>query len=228
MKILVFTYHNENCHEGPSFKIIGELTKNSKEEYCKVHGYDFYLKDKDFDYSKRINYERIDIFLEKINEYDWIWYLDADCMIMNHTIKLENLIDNNYDIIMSSNPLNKKIVEINNGSVLMKRSDWSINFLNHISSLEQYYSHPWVSQQAIIDYINITNVEEAKKHIKIVHPRFFNSFYHEWYPQENFKIGDFVLHAAGSSNDYRIKLLNEMKDYIIKMPEVDIKTKPFV
>jgi len=227
-KILVFSYHNEECHYGPSFKAIGELTRSSKEEYCQTHGYDFYLKDNNFDYSKRKGYERWDIFLEKINDYDWLWYIEADLMIMNHTIRLENLIDEKYDMIIGQNPHNKEIKEINNGSILLKNSNWSLSFLKHIDSLTQYYYHSWGTQQAIIDYINITHAEEAEKHIKIVPLRYFNSYYHQWHPEDNFQIGDFVLHAAGSSNDYRFNLFNEVKQYIIKAPQVNIKTQPFL
>jgi len=227
-KFLVFSYHNEASHYGPTFKEIGESTRPSKEDYCKTHGYDFYLKDNNFDYSERIHFERIDIFLNKINDYDWIWYLDADCMIMNHTIRLENLIDDNYDVIISRVSNKEQNIQINNGSILIKRSEWSINFLKYISSCKQYFTHCWASQQAIIDYINITHIEEAKKHIKLVHPRFFNSYYHQWYPDQSFQMGDFVLHPAGSSNSYREILINEMKDKIIKISNTQINTIPFI
>lgn len=229
LKFLVFSYHNDQCHYGPSFKTLGELTRSSKEEYCETHGYDFYLKDNNFDYSRRNGFERWDIFLEKINDYDWLWYLEADSMIMNHTIRLENLIDDRYDIIIaktSGSTAEKK--EINNGSILIKKSNWSISFLKYIDSLTQYYYHPWGTQQAIIDYINFTHPEEAEKHIKIVPLRYFNSYYHKWHPDDNFQNGDFVLHAAGSSNDYRIALFNEVQNYIIRAPKINIKIPPFL
>lgn len=227
-KFLVFSYHNENRHHGRTFKEIGELTRASKEEYCQVHGYDFYLKDSNFDYSKRQGFERWDIFLDKIKDYDWLWYIEADLMIMNQTIRLENLIDDKYDFIIGESNSNGEIKEVNNGSILIKKSDWSLSFLKHIDSLKKYYHHPWATQQAIIDYINITHPEEAKEHIKIVPLRYFNSYYHEWHPQHNFQMGDFVLHAAGSSNDYRFALFNEIKNYIIKTPKEKIKIKPFL
>lgn len=219
--MLIFSYYYEN------FKDIAALTIPTIEEYAKIHGYDFYIKDKDFDHSKRIGFERIDIFLEKIDQYDWIWYLDADSMIMNQTIRLENLIDNNFDMIIAKNPENKQIIEINVGSVLIKKSEWTKIFLKHISNLENYFNHDWKTQQAIIDYINITNIQDAQKHMKIVHPRYFNSNYHVWHSNSNFKMGDLVLHPAGSSNDYRLRLFNEMKNYIIKMPTNLFVNQPY-
>lgn len=227
-KFLIFTYHDDSMKDDYSFAEVGKLTLESKIDYCKIHGYDFYLKDKDFSKDRVIGYERIKIFLENIDSYDWLWYLDADAMIMNQTIRLENIIDDNYNMIIAQNLNNKNIIEINDGSILLKRSEWSKKYLNYINSLEDYFFHPWSCMQALIDYINVTHIEEAKKNIKIVHPRYFNSHYHEWTTHSNFKIGDFVLHAVGSHNNYRIKLFNEMKNKIIKVPKSDIATPPFV
>jgi len=220
-KILVYSYYYEN------FKEIADITQSTIEEYCKIQGYDFFIQTKDFDHSKGIGFERIKIALEKLQNYDWLWYLDIDTMIMNQTIRLENIVDENYDIIISKNPKNKLITEINIGSILIKKTEWTRNFLEHINNLDEYYHHDWKSQQAIIDYINITHSQEVEKHIKLVNPRFFNSFYHEWFLEENFQIGDFVLHPAGSSNDYRIRLFNEMKNKIIKKPKDSFAIQPY-
>jgi hypothetical protein len=224
-KILVFSYHDENCHHGPSFKTIGEITRQSKEEYCKIHGYDFYLKDKDFDKSWTPRSERINILINNIDNYDWIWYLDADVMIMNQTIKIENLIDDNYDLIIAKTRT-EGLIEINDGSMLVKKSKWSKNFLNHIKSVAETSSNPWPCQQAIIDYINITHIEEAKKHIKIVPLRFFNSYYHSWHPNDNYQHGDFTIHLAGRSNQSRFEIFNEAKEHIIKASDYKISFEP--
>jgi len=220
-KILVFSYHDENSHYGPTFKVIGELSRQSKEEYCKIHGYDFSLKDKDFDPSWVYRTERVNILINEIGNYDWIWYLDTDTMIMNQTIRIENLIDDNYDLIIAKTRT-EGLIEINDGSMLIKRSEWSKKFLNHINSVAKTSSNPWPCQQAVIDYINITHVEEAKKHIKIVPLRFFNSYYHSWHPKDNYQHGDFVIHLAGRSNDSRYEIFNELKNHIIKTPNYKI------
>jgi len=220
-KFLIFTYHDEMLHGTKSYKDVAELTMPSKVDYCKAHGYDFYAKDNDFDFSRRVNWERVPMFINFIKEkkYDWLWFLGTDCMIMNHTIRLENMVDDNYDMIIASSNHDK--IEVNTDSWLVKCSDWSLNFLEKINSNIDLYHHSWCEQQAVINELNDENV---KKHFKIVHTRYFNSYYHAWYPDFNFQFGDFVIQAAGHNNDYRVEIFSEIKDKIIKLPDFKINT----
>ena len=83
-----------------------------------------------------------------------------------------------------------------------------------------------VEQAAISDEVNQN--EETRNHFKIMNLRFFNSYYHEWHPNGNYKHGDFILHLAGTSNSYREKVFKEMKDNIIKSNDYKISCKPFL
>jgi len=226
-KFLVFGYQDKNSHEGCSFQELGNLTLPSKIDYCKTHGYDFYLQETDFDYSKKIAWARIKIIIEKIkeNKWDWILYLDADTMICNHTIRLENLVDDNYDIIISRN-FAKQEYEINCGVMLIKCSEWSLKFFENLYTKSEFYNHDWAEQAAIMD--ELEKKEEIRNHFKFVHNRYFNSYAHKWYPEDNFQIGDFICHAAGSSNEFRYKLFSELNNKIIKVANLEIKTEFFV
>lgn len=222
MKFLVFTYHDEMLHGTKSYKDVAELTMPSKIEYCNTHGYDFAYKDNDFDFSRKVNWERVPMFIDFIKKggYDWLWFLGTDCMIMNHTIRLENIIDNNYDMILASSNHDK--IEVNTDSWLVKCSDWSLNFLEKINKNISLYHHPWCEQQAVIDELHNPDV---MKHFKIVSTRYFNSYYHAWFPDFNFQFGDFVIQAAGHNNDYRVKLFQELQHKIIKIPDYKIETE---
>jgi len=221
-RFLIFTYHDEMLHGTKSYKDVAEFTMPSKIDYCKTHGYDFYAKDNDFDFSRRVNWERVPMFIDLIKQgkYDWLWFLGTDCMVMNHTIRLENIIDDNYDMIIASSSDEK--IEVNTDSWLVKCNDWSLNFLEKINKKTELYHHSWCEQQAVI---NELYNEETRKHFKIVHTRYFNSYYHAWYPDLNFKFGDFVIQAAGHNNDYRVEIFNELKDKIIKIPDWKIDTR---
>jgi hypothetical protein len=224
-KILVFTYGDTNSHYGCSFSDLLKITNASKEEYCETHGYDFYCRTEGIRTDRAIGWEKIQIICDHIDKYDYIFYVECDAMIMNHTIRIENLIDDNYDITTSIHK-NANEYEINAGVLLIKCSEWSKNFLNKLCKKEEFHHHNWAEQAAIINELK-TNTE-TRKHFKFVSNRYFNSYAHKWYPEDNFQIGDFVLHAAGSSNDYRFQLFNEMKNYIIKMPKINIKTEFFL
>src|ERR1044072_4010687 len=109
MKILCYSYCDSNSHEGCSFKELAALTQPSIKEYCALHDYDYSFQYDGFNSNKIIGWERYDITLRELdrNIYDWIFYIDADATIMNHTIRLENIIDDNYDIMIAKNSLSK-------------------------------------------------------------------------------------------------------------------------
>ncbi len=224
MKFLIFTYFDDNCHHGCSFRELSKLTIPSFQEYCGTHGYDFYCKDSNFTPGRTVGWTKFEIFLEKIDKYDWIFYVECDSMLMNQTIRLENLIDDHHDIIISRTE-NKNDIELSCGPMLVKSSEWNRDFFNKMLNKKEYYTNQMVEQAAITD--EIRNNEESRKHCKIMPLRFFNSFSHFWHLEGNFKVGDFICHAPGCSNDYRYRLFTELKEKIIRIPNYNIETQPF-
>lgn len=221
-KFLVFTYFDDNCHHGCSFRDIAKITTQSFKDYCDINSYDFIIKDSNFTPGRTIGWTKFEIFLENLNKYDWIFYLEADSMIMNETIRLENLVDNNYNIIISQTSDGG----LSCGPMFIKSSDWSKEFCKKMLSKTEYYSNPMVEQSAIND--EIRNNEETKKHCRINNLRMFNSFYHQFHPENQYKPGDFIIHGAGQSNSYRAALFTFLKDKIIKIPNYKIPYKPFL
>jgi len=228
MRFLIFTFCDPlSRHEGPTFGELSKLTLPSKEQYAKIHSYDFYNKAGNFDKNKSIGWAKIDIILDKINQYDWLFYVECDAMIMNPTIRLQNLVDENYDIIISRSKCGEGFTNINTGILLIKCSEWSKQFFNKLNTKQNYFNNNWFEQGAIIQELDNS---EILKHFKFVQNRFFNSFYHRGdhiFLDENFKVGDFICHAAGISNESRYSLFTELQNKVIKYPEnKDIKT-PF-
>lgn len=225
LKFLVTSCSDDKCHHGPSYNEIAKITDLSKKEYAESHGYDFYSR-KEIKLTERAsNWERISIFLDYIDKYDWIFYTDCDSMIMNHTIKLENLIDDNFDIIISETE-RKNLIQTNTGVMLVKCSKWTKDFMNLLltDKYKNYYHENMWEQGAINNEINTD--AEIKKHFKITHLRFFNSYYHAWHPNDNYQHGDFVIHLPGRSNESRYQIFNELKNHIIKIPNYKIPFEP--
>lgn len=223
-RILVFTVYNEDSHEGCSYSELAKITMPSYEEYCKIHGYDFKVKNQNVLPGRLIGWSRFEFFLENIDNYDYMFYVETDSMLMNQTIRLENLIDDNYEMIVSKTS-RKDTIDLNTGSTLIKSSDWTRRLFTRLYNNQEYKTHQFVDQQLLSDIIN--NEEEVRKKCKIVPLRFFNSFSHKWHLDSNFQIGDFICHAAGSSNDYRMKLFRYLKNNIIKMPK-PLQFNPFL
>ena len=220
MNILIFSYYDGRSKDSKSFKEIAELTKPSKEEYCKKFGYDF-LSEEVIETDREIGWRKIDVFRERLisGYYDWIVYVEADAMICNLTIPLTDILDDKYDMIIAKNSISKGWDGINCGVMAIKNSQWSLDFLYKIDSKENFWNHPWQEQAAIID--EIENNPEVLKNIKIEKCSIINAFHHVWYNFDDFKFGDFILHDAGASNEHRFKLFTEMKDKIIKNKYTD-------
>jgi len=224
-KILIYTFADANQHHGCAFNELLKVTNISKEQYCKTHGYDFYCRTDNFKTPNSLGWERFQIICDFIDQYDWLFYIECDAAIVNHTIKLENLIDDNYDIIIGKVSNTKDHIQVNSGVFLVRCSEWSKNYFNSINKSEVYSKYT-DSQQFLISEIN--NKNEIKNHFKIMHLRFFNSYYHEWHPEDNYQHGDFVLHLAGTSNSYRQKVFTEINDNLIKTNNYQISCKPFL
>lgn len=221
MKVAVFTYHNANTHEGASFADVGNLTLPSKRAYAARHGYDFLFRD-DFDYTKTpLGFERVEMVLEHQSSYDWMFYTDADAMIMNPDIRIEDLVDDAYDLIVSHNYHVGSHVEVNNGVMLVKNTEWSHTFFRWMHQ-PVYHAHNWLSQKAIMDAFALG---QGAVHIKLTPFRFFNSFWHSAFPKDNWQPGDFVLHAAGGGNAWRKRLFTELAPQVAAGGPITIKTE---
>lgn len=231
LKILVCSYFDGNSHEGPTYRELSELTYPSIKEYCKLHGYDFYSREDNIRTDRIVGWERIQIICDFIDKYDYIFYFDCDCLIMNHNIKIENLIDENYDFQIAKNSISKGWDGVNTGTFIVKCSQWSKEFFNKLNNKQEWF-HKWCFEQAaIID--ELANSEDVRNHTKIENCRKLNAFHHVWYDVDDFQFGDFIIHDAGTSNNHRFKLFTEMKNKIIKNINIDysnwkIETERFI
>ncbi len=123
-KILLFyTFININAKDfavvtmaiGKKYNKTVNSSIENKRKYCEKHGYDFICIKKSLDKNRPIPWSKIKLLsnIFKTKKYKWVFWTDADSLIMNFNIKLEELIDNNYDFIVSgdNNPVDILIVD---------------------------------------------------------------------------------------------------------------------
>jgi len=71
------------------------------EHYCKLHGYTLHV---DRQQSERMTrfaaWNKVIACIEALPLYDWLFYIDVDCIIMDHTKPLEVFIDDYYSFIV--------------------------------------------------------------------------------------------------------------------------------
>jgi hypothetical protein len=142
-------------------------------------------------------------------------------MITNFNIRLEDLIDDNFDFVIATDCYN-----INNDSFLARASDTTIKWLrNTVNLLESYSNAKWLDQSAMIDTIDM-----MADRIKIVPQRTMNSYNYDLYPglvphiykkdlfgnDGQWQPGDFLIHWPAVSLDTRIALAQEMLGQVVK------------
>lgn len=182
----------------------------NKRLYCKKQGYDFICCTERLDPSRPIPWSKIKL-LETVldtKKYDWVFWTDADSVVTNFKIKLESLIDDNFDFILT-----RDFQNLNSGQFFLKNSDWSKNFLKTVYAHEEFINHMWWEQAAVIyEYDHNESVRRKTK----VHPqRSFNSFSKEvmgsWFKGDidavYYQPGDFIIHFAGIGTDRLQELL---------------------
>lgn len=176
---------------------------DSKRLYCKQHGYDFICGDTHLDPSRPIPWSKIKL-IEKVMEnpkYKWIFWTDADSIIMNQAVRLEDLIDENYNFIITKDPYG-----LNTGQFFIKNCPWSRELLKKV-----YNDHPdcihhnvWEQMAFINEFKRDARYNDS---IKILPQRLMNSFAPEYCNDQmvTYQKGDFIIHFAGI-RDYATSL----------------------
>lgn len=191
---------------GEDFKDIVKIGIENKRNYCQQHGYDFICISESLDINRPIVWSKILAVLNlmKNKEYKWIFWSDADALIMNLATRLEELIDDDFDFIIS-----KDLNGYNAGHFLIKNCEHSHQFFN------QVYTHTELINDGFMEQASITkellNPENSSR-TKVIPQRLFNSYAEEFVGhilESTFETGDFIIHFAGIKNKNELKKLFE-------------------
>jgi glycosyltransferase involved in cell wall biosynthesis len=198
---------------------LAKYTWPNKEKYAKKHGYKAFAKTSNWTITP-VHFEKITHMLDVMKQYpdiDWVWWLDNDAVITNPDIKLENIIDPDYHVIITTD-----IASINAGSFIVRNSIQGRGWLEFllVKGLEHYKTNRWPEQQPMTDfYISFADI------IKVVPQRIMNSYEYKIYnvdPNDllgtsgQWQPGDFVLHMPAIPNVMRIQLIQQITQETLK------------
>jgi galactosyl transferase GMA12/MNN10 family len=188
------------------YKNIGCYSDINKAAYAQAHGYDLFLHHKTLDHTRPVAWSKILALQKHLNHYDWLFWSDADSLIMNQAISLETLIDDDFDIIISKEAT---LGNMNTGNFLIKNSLWSKKLLKDIyAQTALIYSCCW-EQDALAYLLKINPA--LNQHIKLVHQRLINA--HPYEPGGAYKEGDLLVHFYGAWGVSRWNKHSFMKDW---------------
>lgn len=181
---------------GETYKQITFWSRENKISYCKKHGYDFIEDESILIKNLPIPWSKIPLLLKYIDNYDYIVWIDADILIMNLNIKIEDFISKYpNDIVVGSD-----YRMINTGVMIIKNSSFSKEFIKSMeTNVYDPYSDPneryqnW-EQGSFINLYD-KNFLSAQQFITITSPTEMNSYWYNYFP------GHFVLHFAGVRGD---------------------------
>ena len=229
MNIAMITCHDENYHE------LASVTVPVKEAYCQKWGYEFVCRTSDFFYNNTYNgnpsdlligFEKLKMVLDVFEErphLDWIHWSGTDVLITNYNVRLENIVDDDYHIVVcfDGNGMNVDSMLIKNSKVGRGLMRWILD------NVENYRHHWWYEQQAMIDFYFQDPL--GKDIIKALPQRVMNSYIYDLYPEwrtkphidhtghnGDWQEGDFMLQLPGLPTQQRIDVMKEiMKKAIV-------------
>ena len=240
-KIAVLVVYDDNYEEMKKITVDDNI-----QQYCELHNYTL-IKHKVEESDRHPQWHKISKSIEtlKSNEFDWVFFIDLDCLIMNPTIKLETIIDEKYSFIVPSHNVpaidTPTITPFNTDNIitsqfLVKNDEMGIKILEDI-----WETNGWPENKDIntFDYegrqARITIIKpEFSNHIKIIDEKILNRF---WYMNSPFMVfhnfdvnnlvwnpGDFIVHVTGYKKEDRIKLLSDL-NYFSGGEVVNVKLK---
>lgn len=217
MKIAVLTGFNDDN----GYKETGLISGPNKAKYAMMHGYDFICTRNYTGYNRPISWFKIKYILELMNKYDYIFWSDADAVITNPNIKIENLIDISVPrqecVYLSPKavPEKVKLPELKEtnyiiaqdeyspcmGNFIIKSSSWSYWFFNHIYEQVRFLNDPIWDNRAQDDLF--FNMPSTMEYVKFLPKKMINSMIPDW------SSGDFLIHFAATEMPRRTNLMRE-------------------
>src|ERR1043165_7361806 len=119
---------------------------HDKSDYCAIHGYDFICPTQRIsDGSRPASWDKILLLQKHLPEYDYLFWTDADSIIMDFSIRLERFIDAYSELIIS-----KDHNAVNAGNFFIRNTPRVHEFLKDVYAQTDLVNHCWWDNAAII------------------------------------------------------------------------------
>lgn len=183
---------------------LAAVSSPNKARYCSRHGYRFVEETGGFELPRAPAWSKILFLKNHLRDCDWLFWSDADSLVMDGSTPLERFLDEDYDVIIAREDFDVGTGNVNAGQLFLKNSDWSFWFLDEVWAQTQFIGHPMEEQAAVI---HLLHSRELSRHVKVVTQRSFNS-----YPL-NYRRGDFLLHFAGFRGEHRLRQMRVFEQF---------------
>ena len=169
----------------------GEISVENKKRYAARHGYAFECVRTGFDSSRAASWSKIPFIAERLASYRWIFWTDADALVMNGSIRLESFLYPEVDIVLSE--AKTPVQHINAGHGLYASTPFTRMFLRRVWT----HDAPWIDMPWEQEAINQLLSRYTLPRIRVVPNRLFNAFAELPGDPAPYTPGDFIVHFPG-------------------------------
>lgn len=195
IRVALISLYTPGIHEYAKYGLA------TKRYYCDLHGYDFHVYSQSLEASRPPAWSKILAIEAHLTNYDWVFWTDADSLIMNPRLSVERIVSGHQgkDMVLSRG----HVYPINTGQWLIRNCDWSSRTLRQVwdgvGAGDPFLTdNPWEQEafQRIVD-----GDPDAAKRLGLQGTRSLNARPSNQYidmfpglPELEYKDGDFVVH----------------------------------
>lgn len=211
--ICLTTYFNKD------YRQISHYCLNSLKKYSLKFGYPIILHN-EVTSNSYPPWNKILVIKKLFSEgYDYVFYIDADAMIINFDYNIADQIEpeKEWYLVRQQKEFNEGYVP-NTGVMLIKNTDFSKNILDQLWQLNHYSHHYWADQAALIELIGLKYELPPKfqDYIKSddPNPEFIKKIKwldEKWNEDQHFATtNSIIIHLLGGRKCYKLWHLNRL------------------
>jgi hypothetical protein len=178
----------------------------SMQKYCQKHAYKYIVETKQLVSHLKPHWTKFALLSQtlKSNDCDFAVWFDADIMIMNHDIKIEDIIEqhmNGKDFLLSRDISN----EINTGVCIVRNTEYAVKILDTLVKFPELKSHGNHDQDTFNIFYN-RNIMDFSRHCSIIdkeRQHIMNCCVGK------FKYGYWLIHFISMSKEWLEKAFND-------------------
>lgn len=201
--VTVVTLHDDGMAS------VGRLTSAAWQAYARARNYGFIGHDRLLDPARHPAWNKILAVRQAVaaQREGWVMWVDADAMVMNHRVRVEDLLPPDRDLVFASD-----FNGLCSGVFLVRCSEWTLQFLDAIFFLGDLNHDPdgfgpkW--EQNTIKLV-LKNFAGCAERVTLLPQRQLNSSI------DLFQQGDFILHLGVMSNGDRVRVFRAAEKWVV-------------
>lgn len=215
-RILIITSYTDHIRWDNYGKCdYGDFASLNHHEYANLHGYS-YIKElvRNSDYTDwHPTWIKIDVIKRYLPLFDYVAWIDADAVFVNHAVKIEDLVSGGVDLVIPKMEKDRLTgntwTKTSTGFMVWKNSEWSSQTLNELWEDPQRFRFDFFHEQSRLDemleeFYLLDGGEQISKKSEsdIISPVILDRIkiiphsYHRCYPDGEMK---YVYHAGGNT-----------------------------